>query len=145
MGQKRNRESDWKILVLKTMQIPTEYNCNFICFIMPHYPPRPLMWRSGGSALCLPCALSFRGGPSPILSQPHVAHMSYAVRSHPPGPQSGVALRVVLLVRQLGYLGSIGTFGVVRHQWSHNVHPAQKNPIRAVSQARPRKYHEKKA
>lgn len=62
MGQKRNRELDWKILVLKTMQIPTEYNCNFICFIMPHYPPRPLMSRPGGSALCLPCAISFWGG-----------------------------------------------------------------------------------
>lgn len=111
MGQKRNRESDWKNLVLKTMQIRTEYDCNFICFIMPHYPSRPLTSRPDGSALCLPCAVSFRG-PSPILPQPHVAHMSYAVRSHPPGPQSGIALRVVQLVRQLGYLGSMGTFDV---------------------------------
>jgi hypothetical protein len=62
MGQKRNRESDWKILVLKTMQIRTEYNCNFICFIMPHYPPRPLMSRP---MICLVSALRrlVSGGP----------------------------------------------------------------------------------
>lgn len=98
MGQKRNRESDWKILVLKTMQIPTEYNCNFICFIMPHYPPRPLMSRPGGSALCLPCAVSFRGGLAPFYHN-HTSHkwdMQLAGRSL--GPQSGVVLRVVLVI-----------------------------------------------
>ena len=124
MGQKRNRESDWKILVLKTMQIPTEYNCNFICFIMPHYPLRPLMWRPGESASCLPCAVSFRGGPSPILSQPHVAHMRYAARS-----SFTRATERCCVESGAGYLGSMGISDVVRHQWyHHNVHPAQKKP-----------------
>jgi len=70
MGQKRNRESDWKNLVLKTMQIRTEYNCNFICFIMPHYPPAS---RPDGSALCLPCAISFRRGLAPFYHN-HTSH-----------------------------------------------------------------------
>ena len=144
MGQKRNRESNCKNLVLKTMQIRTEYNCNFICFIMPHYP-RPLIatrWISLVSALR---RLMSRRGASLILSQPHVAQMRYAACSSFNLGRRAVLRWGVLLVRQPGYLGSIGTFDVVRHQWSHNVHPAQKNPIRAVSQARPRKYHEKKA
>lgn len=65
------------------------------------------------------------GGPSPILSQPHVAQMRYAARR-----SFTRATERCCIESGAGYLGSVGISDVVRHQWyHHNVHPAQKKTL----------------